>query len=86
MDKTTAAGQKKLSYKLQRELESLPQQIAKLESEQNGLQVQANDPQFYSQAHEVTAAVLHRLNAIDDELVVLLERWEELENLQQESR
>jgi len=48
--------------------------------------VQANDPQFYSQAHEVTAAVLHRLNAIDDELVVLLERWEELENLQQESR
>ena len=86
VDKTTAAGQKKLSYKLQRELESLPQQIAKLESEQNGLQVQANDPQFYSQAHEVTAAVLHRLNAIDDELVVLLERWEELENLQQESR
>lgn len=86
VDKPSATGQKKLSYKLQRELESLPQQITQLEAEQQRLQQQANDPQFYSQAHDVTAAVLNRLSAIDDDMLTLLERWEELENLQQESR
>ncbi|CAI8168091.1 MAG: ABC transporter ATP-binding protein uup [Pseudidiomarina mangrovi] len=86
VDKPSASGQKKLSYKLQRELESIPQQIAQLEQQQQSLQTQANDPQFYNQAHEITAAVLLRLGQIEDELLAVLERWEELENLQQESR
>ena len=85
-DKPSATGQKKLSYKLQRELEAIPQQIAQLEQEQQRLQLQANDPQFYSQSHDVTAPVLQRLGGIDDELLQLFERWEELENIQQESR
>lgn len=85
-DKPSATGQKKLSYKLQRELEAIPQQLAQLEQEQQRLQLQANDPQFYSQSHDVTAPVLLRLGCIDDELLQLFERWEELENLQQESR
>lgn len=76
---------KKLSYKLQRELDMLPERIAALEQEQEQLEQQTNDPDFYNQPHTVTAPVLERLGALENELMEALERWDELENLQQES-
>lgn len=76
---------KKLSYKLQRELDLLPEHIEALEAELEELQVQAGDAAFYTRPHTETAPVLERLAAIEEQLMVALERWEELENLQKES-
>ncbi|CAB0149964.1 ABC transporter ATP-binding protein uup [Pseudidiomarina piscicola] len=76
---------KKLSYKLQRELDMLPKHIESLEAEQQELQTQAADADFYNQAHAVTGPVLERLSELEDEILTALERWEELENLQNES-
>lgn len=78
-------NQKKLSYKLQRELDGLPAQIEALELEQQRLNEQAAAPDFYQQAITVTQPVLERLSAIEEELLQALERWEALEQLQQES-
>ncbi|MDQ8037808.1 MAG: ATP-binding cassette domain-containing protein, partial [Pedobacter sp.] len=70
---------KKLSYKEQRELEALPAQIAALETEQATLQQKLNDPQFFVTAAQEATAASERLAAIDDEMLALLERWENLE-------
>ncbi|WP_439888130.1 ATP-binding cassette domain-containing protein [Pseudomonas sp. MBLB4123] len=74
-----APGKKKLSYKLQRELEAIPGQIDGLEAQIAALQEQVGDPAFYQQPAEETAAALARLQALQDELDQLLERWAELE-------
>lgn len=84
--KAVAKSQKKLSYKQQRELEQLPEQIAQLEHEQQQLAAAVSDPAFYQQPHSQTAAVLQRLQQLEDQLLQALERWDELESLQQESR
>ena len=73
------AGKKKLSYKLQRELEALPAQIDAVETEIATLQEQIGDPAFYQQPAEQTAAALARLQSLQHELDQLLERWAELE-------
>lgn len=83
---TSATPKKKLSYKLQRELDMLPEQIAALEEEQEKLEQQASAADFYQRDHSETGPVLERLGAIEEELMTALERWTELENLQQESR
>jgi ATP-binding cassette subfamily F protein uup len=83
---TSATPKKKLSYKLQRELDMLPEQIAALEEEQEKLEQQASAADFYQRDHSETGPVLERLGAIEEELMAALERWTELENLQQESR
>ncbi|RRV18157.1 ATP-binding cassette domain-containing protein [Pseudomonas saudiphocaensis] len=70
---------KKLSYKLQRELEALPEQIDELEQTIEALQVEISDASFYQQPAETTAAVLARLESLQQELDGLLERWAELE-------
>ncbi len=72
-------SKKKLSYKEQRELEALPAQIAALEAEQASLQAKLNDPQFFVQSPQEATNAGERLGAIDEELLVLLERWEALE-------
>ncbi|NQD97022.1 ATP-binding cassette domain-containing protein, partial [Pseudomonas sp. CrR25] len=74
-----AAGKKKLSYKLQRELEAIPGQIDTLEAQIAALQEQIGDPAFYQQPAEQTAAVLASLQSLQRELDQLLERWAELE-------
>lgn len=70
---------KKLSYKLQRELDAIPEQLESLELEQEELQKQVSEPEFYQQPHEHTERVLLRLQAVEEELDALLERWAELE-------
>ena len=68
----------KLSYKEQRELEALPDQIETLELEQAQLREALPDSSIYSRdpAH---ATQLHaRDAAIEEELMAALTRWEEL--------
>lgn len=84
-ERGSAEPRKKLSYKLQRELDMLPEQVAALEQEQQQLVQQSSAPDFYDQPHTVTAPVLERLGELENELMAALERWDELENLQQES-
>lgn len=71
----------KLSYKLQRELEQLPQQLEELEAKLETLQAQVADANFFSQPHEHTQKVLANLSEAEQELEQAFERWEYLEAL-----
>ncbi|NDO80433.1 ABC transporter ATP-binding protein [Citrobacter sp. NCU1] len=71
----------KLSYKLQRELEQLPQQLEELEAKLETLQAQVADATFFSQPHEHTQKVLADLSDAEQELEQAFERWEYLEAL-----
>ncbi|OEE65792.1 ABC transporter ATP-binding protein [Enterovibrio norvegicus FF-33] len=75
---------KKLSYKLQRELEALPQLLENLENEISQLQESVNDPAFFQKSAEETQPVLQRLGDVEAELETAFERWEELEEMQKE--
>nr|WP_228030412.1 hypothetical protein [Gimesia benthica] len=70
----------KLSYKEERELEQIPQQIEALEQEQTELQSAMSDPDFFKQSNDVITDASNRLQTIQSELERLLERWEELES------
>ncbi|MFH4666662.1 ABC transporter ATP-binding protein [Vibrio cidicii] len=76
---------KKLSYKLQRELEALPARLEQLEIDIETLQEQVNSADFFSQPVEKTQPVLDKLTALEQELEIAFERWEELEAMQQDS-
>ena len=69
----------KLSWKEQRELESLPEKIAGLEAEQATLTNRLADASIYQTDPSGAQKAADRLTAIDDELLILLERWEILE-------
>ncbi len=74
---------KKLSYKLQRELDSLPDLLEAAEAALEALQIETSDAAFYQQD---PAQVTSRLQALQDqeaELERLMERWVELEAMQQ---
>ena len=72
-------GRKKLSYKLQRELEAIPPRIDALEAELSALHKEIAAPAFYQRPAMETQAVLTRLQDLQAELDKLLERWAELE-------
>jgi ATP-binding cassette subfamily F protein uup len=74
---------RKLSYKEQRELESLPALIESLESEQSQLQQKFAEPGFYQQSGAEIAKVTNRLESLHEELQNAYTRWEELEVLKQ---
>ncbi|GEM76964.1 ABC transporter ATP-binding protein [Vibrio sagamiensis] len=76
---------KKLSYKLQRELESLPVLLETLESDIETLQTQVNDPEFFTKSVDKTQQILEQLAAKEQELEIAFERWEELEAMQQDN-
>ncbi|WP_368928652.1 ABC transporter ATP-binding protein [Mixta calida] len=71
----------KLSYKLQRELEQLPQQLEALETQIEQLQAQMADASFFSQPHDKTQPVLDALAEAEQQLESAFERWEYLESL-----
>ncbi|CAM4044556.1 ABC transporter ATP-binding protein uup-1 [Pseudomonas reidholzensis] len=73
------ANKKKLSYKLQRELESLPGQIDVIEKAMAKLQEEVASASFYQRPIGETSAVLAKLEALQADLDVLVERWAELE-------
>ncbi|CAG4886506.1 ATP-binding cassette domain-containing protein [Paraburkholderia gardini] len=69
----------KLSFKEQRELESLPQQIAALEAEQKTIGAQLEDGSIFAKDAQEGTRLTGRYAEIDNELLTVLERWEELE-------
>ncbi|MGQ9425157.1 ATP-binding cassette domain-containing protein [Gilvimarinus sp. F26214L] len=74
-----APAPKKLSYKLQRELEQLPQQIEQKETAVAELEGKIADPGFYQQDQTAMDTTFKELAALQSELEVLYARWEELE-------
>ena len=68
----------KLSYKEQRELDTLPDKIEKLEAEQEYLQQEVSEPDFYKQQQDVIDKALKRLAELEKELEQAYQRWEEL--------
>lgn len=68
----------KLSYKEQRELEALPDQISALETEQEDINALLADGQIFTKDAARGVALTERLGQIDDALLACLERWEVL--------
>ncbi|WP_339618578.1 ATP-binding cassette domain-containing protein [uncultured Marinimicrobium sp.] len=77
-----ATKPKKLSYKLQREFDQLPERIEALEARLDALQQQAADPAFYSEPQDKVDAHLKALADVEAELETCFERWAELEDMQ----
>lgn len=75
------ANSKKLSYKLQRELEMLPEQIAAAEAQRDELAAITNGADFYSSAQQYIQDTLAALTAAEDKVNALEERWLELEEM-----
>jgi len=73
-----AAKMRKLSFKEQRELEGLPDLIAKLESEQSQAAALLADGSLYAVDNARALKLAARSAQIDDELLLALERWEVL--------
>ncbi|OOF53097.1 ABC transporter ATP-binding protein [Rodentibacter trehalosifermentans] len=78
-DRTSKPKSVKLSYKEQRELEQLPQQLEDLEEKLTALQTEVGAPEFFQQSHEVTDAKLRELTEVEAALEEAFLRWEELE-------
>jgi ATP-binding cassette subfamily F protein uup len=74
---------KKLSYKLQRELEMLPAQLEEAEAALEALQEETSAPDFYQKDHETVSAKLAELAEQEQQLEALMERWVELEAMQE---
>ena len=72
---------RKLSFKEERELETLPEKIAALEAEQTELHGRLADPELYKSAGAEVTAINVRLTALEAELEAVYRRWEELESL-----
>lgn len=74
---TPAVGSKrKLSYKEQRELDSLPERIERLESEQRSISDALADGSLFVSDRPRATALSQRSAAIEEELMAALERWE----------
>ncbi len=76
-----AGAKRKLSYKEQRELESLPARIQALEAEQAVLSARASDSGFYQQDRAAITDTLNRMQELKSALETAYARWEELENV-----
>jgi ATP-binding cassette subfamily F protein uup len=72
------AKARKLSYKDKRELDELPARIEALETEQKAIAAQLADNALYASAPAQAAALQQRFAQIDDELLLAMERWEQL--------
>jgi ATP-binding cassette subfamily F protein uup len=70
---------KKLTFNESRELETLPEKLVALETEQKALRLRLADPEIYKDRGVDVKALNLRNEAIDTELTRLLARWEELE-------
>lgn len=77
---TPQAKTKKLSYNLQRELDQLPEKIAKLEAEAEQLTKAMAEPEFYQSTPDVIASKGNELKELQSNLEACYARWEELED------
>lgn len=80
---STAPKGRKLSQKEQRELESLPATIERLENEQASLAAQLSDPTFYQRRSGDAPAMKAQLETIEKDLAQAFSRWEDLEERRQ---
>ncbi|WP_106478508.1 ATP-binding cassette domain-containing protein [Phytohalomonas tamaricis] len=76
---TPAKKTQKLSYKLQRELDQLPEMIERLEQDIAALEQTIGEPAFYQQDGDTVNATLAELSTRQRELDEAMERWMELE-------
>ena len=76
----TRTKSRKLSYKEQREIETLPGKIETLETEHSQLQAAVSAAGFYQQPGEAISATLARLQSVTAELEEYYARWEALES------
>ncbi|NEX17798.1 MAG: ABC transporter ATP-binding protein [Halochromatium sp.] len=75
----------KLSYKDQRALEQLPQQIEALEAEVEQIHARLADPMLYQGQPSEVSSTQARLAEVEAELQTCYERWEALEAAQQKA-
>ena len=75
------AEKKKLSYKLQRELDMLPEQIATAEAERDDIVAVTEAADFYSGDQDHVKATLAKLAEVEEQLEALEMRWLELEEM-----
>lgn len=75
---------RKLSYKLQSELDGLPLQLEQLEAKIDSIQSQINQPDFFSLPVERTKEMLDALQQAELNLEQAFARWEELEAMKNE--
>jgi ATP-binding cassette subfamily F protein uup len=71
----------KLSYKDQRELDTLPQRIETLEVQLDELQTQLGDPDLYRTHGERVSELQQQLSEVQQQLDQAYERWETLESM-----
>ncbi|TDO96801.1 ATP-binding cassette domain-containing protein [Marinomonas balearica] len=81
-DTAPAKKKSKLSYKLQREFDGMPDLIATLESDISDLQEVISAPDFYSGEQASVQNTLAKMAAKEEELETAMERWLELEEMQ----
>lgn len=79
-----AKNKKKLSYKLQRELDGLPALMEEAEQALESLQEDTAAANFYQQDHQVVTDKLAALQAQEQKIEELMERWVELEAMQED--
>lgn len=79
--KVEPAKKVKLSYKDQRELETLPEKMEQLEAEIEALQAEVNSADFFSKEPSYTQTQLQKLADTELALEQAFERWEALENI-----
>ena len=75
---------RKLSYKLQSELDGLPAQLEQLEANIDSIQSQINQPDFFSLPVERTNEIFDALQQAEMNLEQAFARWEELEAMKNE--
>ena len=76
----TVKSKTKLSYKLQRELASLPGLIEKLEKQKSEIEQTMSAAGFYESDHEQVQLFSDKLLGLEKELEVAFKRWDELDN------
>jgi ABC transport system ATP-binding/permease protein len=72
---------KKLSYKLQKEFDELPQKIEDLEQQLSALQSHIGAPDFYTRPQKEIDSHLSLLAKVEADLEASFERWAELESM-----
>jgi ABC transport system ATP-binding/permease protein len=78
--RSPAAKPRRLSYKEQRELESIPETIQRLESEQARLTAVLGDPELFRRSPADATTAAQRLETVVRELESTFARWEMLES------
>jgi ATP-binding cassette subfamily F protein uup len=76
---TASRALRRLSYKEQRELASLPDRLQRLEADKARIEAELADPVFYQQMAAQLPERVQRLDALNREIEACYARWAELE-------